>query len=1437
MSPAAPNPGRIEVRGARVHNLRGVDADLPHHRLITITGVSGSGKSSFAFDTVFREGERRFLLTLAAHARLKVTKLERPEVDTLRGLGPALAIGQRLGAPQPRSIVGTATGLWDSLRLILARFAAHPGGVLLTRAHFSFNDPEGACPTCAGLGVVDRVDPDRIVADPRRTLRGGALVPTLKNGYTVYSQVTVDVMNGVCKAHGFDVDTPWQDLTDEQRGVIFYGSNRLVVPFGKHSLESRLKWSGITAKPREEGHYRGLIPVIEETLRRDRNDNILRFVRSERCDDCGGSRLGPVPRAARLGDLGATDLLDAALDDLEGRLSSARAALGSPNAREAFDAIFEPLQRTLHRLLDLGLGHLPLGRGAPSLSNGERQRIRIAQQLDDDLSGLTYVFDEPSVDLHPIARDQLQDVLRRLVDAGDTVITVEHDPDVIRRADHVLELGPGPGRSGGRALFSGPPRQLEGRDTPTGRALAAALPAPLPARDNPSPLWVRGARARNLTGIDVPFLPCGLNVVTGVSGAGKTTLVADVLAPALARALGDRRAEPGAHDRLEGHEAFQQVLTLEARPIGRTPRSNPATYTGLFDVVRKAFAATDEAKARGLTASRFSFNTKGGRCPRCEGAGVERVRMHGLGDVSVTCPACEGRRFDEETLSVLLLGRSIAEVLELDVDAARAALEGLPSAHPFLDALATVGLGYLPIGQPASALSGGEAQRVRLATELARPTRGPTLYVLDEPSRGLHPEDLPGIIGALRRLTEAGHTVVAVEHDPRIWQAADWRIDLGPGAGHRGGRLAYAGPPARAPSDLDHPTARVLRGERARTPRPAAPARPAVIRLEGVRTHNLRGLDVEVSKGALTVVLGPSGAGKSSLAFDSLAAEANHRLTGRLGAHVRRLAARLPRPQLDRAQGLTPTVALRQRPPAAQPRSTVGTLTEVQDLLRLMFSRLGTPAGRTAGALSFNTEAGACPECTGLGFVRRADLDALLTDPSRPALGGAFAGTKIGARLTDPGGQHAAILRAAADRAELDVEAAFEALAPAARRLVLEGDGGPALELVWRFRRGKRTGEHALTASWPGLLGLVQQEYANTQLGKGARLEAVMRRQTCAACEGARLGPRAREVKLAGVDLGSVAGWPTQDILPWIDGLTLDGEAPRAALAALRAELAPRLEALTRLGLGHLAPNRGADTLSSGERMRVELAAQLAAPSAGITFVFDEPSRGLHPRDVQGLLAALRRLVDQGQSTVVLVDHHRAVRRAADHVIALGPGAGPDGGALVYAGPARGAPAAVDEVVIAPPAVPEAPPIRVRGAREHNLRDLDLELPGAGLTALVGPSGAGKSTLLWSVLGAGRAEGLERFGATIELPVAPPTGGSSVAAELGVLETIRARFVRAPEAKAKKLGKSAFALGPAGRCPACKGAGRVTIPLDFLADAESPCEPAQAPAIGRRSCR
>ncbi len=1469
----------IHIRGAREHNLKGLEVRLPRDRLVVITGVSGSGKSSLAFDTIFREGQRRFLQSFSAHARQYLGRLQRARVESIRGLSPTLAVGQQGRLSNPRSTVGTLSEIWDLLRLLYARVGRgpddDPGAPAPPRESrlFSFNTVEGACPECQGLGEQDRVDPELLVADPERSLRQGALVPTTPTGYIVYSQVTIDVLDEVCRAHGFGVDQPWATLTEAQRDVVFYGSDRVEVAFGKHPLESRLRWSGITARPRDTGHYKGLVPTLEEIIQRNRNKNAMRFARSRPCEACGGSRLGPAARAVRVRDTPIARLATWPLPQLAEWLREPFAATQATVA----EPITEAALARLALLDDLGLSYLTLARPAASLSGGEAQRLRLATQVGSRLQGVLYVLDEPSAGLHVRDNQRLLRVLGRLRSQGNSVVVVEHDADVMRAADWIVDIGPDAGQAGGELLYSGPVPGLlaEAPATPSHtRAYLTgerALHAPTQRRPGREALRIRGARGHNLQHIDVELRVGALNGITGVSGAGKSSLVVDTLGRALATRLHGARRRPLPHDGLEGAEAIDKIIVIDQSPIGRTPRSNPATYTKVFDRIRGLFADQPLARERGYGKGRFSFNAKGGRCEACEGAGVQHVGLQLLGDVAVTCEACDGRRFNDETLAVRLQGRSVADVLQMSIDEAHAFFAGEPAVQRVTGTLARLGLGYLRLGQPSTTLSGGEAQRVKLATELARPGTGQTLYLLDEPTTGLHDHDIQRLLEALQGLVDAGNTVVAIEHHPAVIRAADWVVDLGPEGGTQGGRVVAMGPPEQIAATPGSHTGRALsspRGEPSAPPTATSgpgqelgPQGPADLCLSGVTTHNLQGVDVRIPAGSLTVITGVSGSGKSSLALDTLVAEGQRRFTESLSTYARRFLEQLPAPPVRAVAGLSPTVAVTQRRLAPNPRSTVGTLSEVYDLYRLLYARAGVPhcpehdasladgpcpsCGReppgplSASHFSFNHHLGACPTCDGQGVRLRADPQQLVTAPERPLTDGALDGHKTGRFYGEPDGQYVAILRRVGEVHGIDFAVPWRDLSAEARQLAMQGTGDRVYDVVWQYRRGKREGEHRFERPWPGFLALVDEEYARKQADhRGEVMRAVLTERRCPDCGGERLAPLSRAVRVDGQTLGALGRLTVDEARSHFSR----GAGPPTVAPLIQA-IRERLDTLADVGLGYLRPDRRADSLSGGEARRLQLAALLGADLCGITFVLDEPTLGLHAADTAPLICALKRLRDLG-NTVVVVEHDLDVIRAADWILELGPGAGEAGGQVV----AQGTPAAVADgetltaralcATTPPPAAvtPLSPGLQIRGAQVHNLAALRLSVPAGGLVAVTGVSGSGKSSLVFDVIHASAAagaprgcddlQGLEGFERVVRVDDAPigTSNASNPATYSGLFDDLRGIFARSPQARERRYGKGRFSFqSKAGQCSQCKGQGALRTPMGFLADVWVTC--------------
>ncbi|MEU5717030.1 excinuclease ABC subunit UvrA [Streptomyces sp. NPDC020403] len=797
-----PHDPYVRVRGAREHNLRAVDVDIPRDTLTVFTGVSGSGKSSLAFGTIYAEAQRRYFESVAPYARRLIHQVGAPDVGEITGLPPAVSLEQRRSAPGARSSVGTVTTLSNSLRMLFSRAGDYPPGAgRLDSDAFSPNTAAGACPECHGLGRIHRTTEDLLVPDPSLSIREGAIAawPGAWQGKN---------LRDVLDALGHDVDRTWRELDPRDREWILFTDEQPVVTVRPVREAGRIQrpYQGTYMSAR-----RYVLHTFADTRSRTLRAKAERFLTAEPCPVCRGSRLRPEAMAVTFAGRTIADLVSLPLATLTEVL---RAADGDGTAR----VLTADLLARIEPVSELGLGYLSLDRTAPTLSSGELQRLRLATQLRSGLFGVVYVLDEPSAGLHPADTESLLGVLGRLKEAGNSVFVVEHQMDVVRRADWLVDVGPLAGEHGGRVLHSGPPEGLAGvAESATRRFLFDEEPPPARRPRTPAGrITLYGVGLHNVRGVDVSF-PLGvLTAVTGVSGSGKSTLVGEVLAGVLAdRRAADTAEDPGArvaHNcaSAEGLEAVDRLVQVDQRPIGRTPRSNLATYTGLFDVVRKLFAATEAARERGYRAGRFSFNVAGGRCETCQGEGFVSVELLFLPRTYAPCPDCHGARYNPPTLEVTLRGRTIAEVLDLTVEAAAGFLAGTPAAERSLRALLDVGLGYLRLGQPATELSGGEAQRIKLATELQRVRRGHTLYLLDEPTTGLHPADVEVLMRQLHGLVEAGDTVVVVEHDMAVVAGADHVIDLGPGGGDRGGRVVATGTPQQVARAVGSRTAPYL---------------------------------------------------------------------------------------------------------------------------------------------------------------------------------------------------------------------------------------------------------------------------------------------------------------------------------------------------------------------------------------------------------------------------------------------------------------------------------------------------------------------------------------------------------------------------------------------------------------------------------------------------
>ena len=1740
----------IRIRGARQNNLRNLDLDLPLNRLTVVTGVSGSGKSSLVFDTLYAEGQRRYVETFSPYARQFLDRQDRPQVDRIEGVPPAIAIDQTNPVRTSRSTVGTMTELADHFKLLYARgarlycrgcgapverddtdrivaalaqrcaaddprlvvtfpvtvpanfseaeitlllerqgytriHAREPGkggrplsgakgadeatatsegaggGEILhvvqdrfrfgkterarvaeavetalghgkgriavhalrddgesetvwrfsrdlhcadcdihyadpTPGLFSFNSAVGACETCRGFGRVIGVDFGLVIPDEGKTLAEGAVKPWQSPSF----RECQDDLEKMAKKYGVPMDVPVRDLSPEHRHWLLEGDDTW------KSWESSWprKWYGVRRffEWLETKAYKMHIRVL-----------LSRYRSYTECPACHGARLKP---EALLWRLGAVDAGLAVHQLMALPISKVRRFIDTLELPAPLDEATELLLGEIRGRLDyldrVGLSYLTLDRQSRTLSGGEVQRINLTTALGTSLVNTLFVLDEPSIGLHPRDIDRILGVMTRLRDAGNTLVVVEHDPQVMLAADRLLDIGPGPGERGGRIVADATPAAIAANpDSLTGAYLAGrkrvdAGRGARPVREDGPALILRGAAQHNLRGIDVRFPLGSLVCVSGVSGSGKSSLIQDVLYPALARHFGVSGEAPGEHTGLDGVERLRGVVMVDQSPIGKSARSTPVSHVGAWDAIRKQFAALPDARARGYTPGTFSFNAGNGRCPTCTGSGFEHVEMQFLSDVYLRCPDCDGKRYRPEILELQVRGKSVADVLEMTVSEALSFFSDEAEVQRVLAPLADVGLEYLRLGQPVPTLSGGEAQRLKLAGHLAeagvrKPTRrakaganaamteAGLLFLFDEPTTGLHFEDVAVLLRAFDKLLDAGHSLVVIEHNLDVLLAADWLIDLGPEGGEAGGAVVAVGTPATLMDCAASHTGRAMRGwsdtlarasgeAASRSPAgeyasvvtaeaaprgvadagglyqvirsgashtehgehgehtgdaapgaltaasaPVAP-REAAIEIRHAREHNLKDVSLRIPRDKFTVITGLSGSGKSTLAFDIVFGEGQRRYLESLNAYARQFVQPASRPDVDALFGIPPTVAIEQRVSRGGRKSTVGTLTEIQPFLRLLYVKLGTqycpdcdvpvvPQSFDAIVAQAQRDlAGRSVEVLAPLVVNRKGL---YTDLAKWARGkgfeqlrvdGEYLPTRKWPRL-DRYKEHVIDLPVGMVVMRPDNETTLrtqlgEALehGKGVVKLLELGTVG-ATPITFSTKRACPCCGTSFPEPDPRLFSYnAKHGWCPSCYGTGLKLvakvddpdaldlgdaEGVAGDETCPACEGARLNPVARGVRFRDRGIHALSALSVERAAAFFETLVLEGREVDIG-RDLTAEIRARLAFLQQVGLGYLALDRGAPTLSGGEAQRIRLAAQLGSNLRGVCYILDEPTIGLHPRDNRLLLDTLEALRERG-NTLLVVEHDEDTIRRADHVIDLGPGAGVRGGRVVAEGRLADLEAAPESATGACLRSPLVHPLRprrelavdhpcliVEGASLHNLQNVRAKVPLGRLSVVTGVSGSGKSTLARDVLlaslatrlpgvgkppadrprGRGRGRtagkgaddpaglavdaaprnigcaaihGWEAVGRVLEVDQTPigKTPRSCPATYVGFWDAIRKLFADTFDARTSGWTASRFSFNTgAGRCPVCEGQGQITVEMNFLPDVKLPCD-------------
>jgi len=1507
----------IRLRGARQNNLSNIDLDLPLGQLIVVTGPSGSGKSSLAFDTLYAEGQRRYVETFSPYTRQFLERMDKPRADLIEGIPPAIAIEQVNGVKTTRSTVGTITEINDYLKLLFPRVAqatcpscerrVNPetpgsivdeilrdfsgkqvlivfgvpvpaktapqdffdflrgqsylrvlvdGAVLRTDeapnlkklpavvrviqdrveisganrsrlaeavesalrlgqgkieildsptgtprpistgwhcAHcdldirppspglFSFNNPLGACPECRGFGRIIGIDWMRVMPDRSLSIAAG-LVKPFQSGQSLECQK--DLLRAAARRE-VDIHTAFEDLPKSDQDWLINGEGKAT----GDELWQNGQWYGV------KGYFEWL---ESKTYKMHVRVFLSRYRSYQPCPTCKGGRFQPETLNYRLepAHLTLPDVAHTAARDLVPMFES----LSLPPEDASATLLRDQVLFRLRYLCDVGLGYLTLDRPTRTLSGGEIERVNLTTCLGASLVNTLFVMDEPSVGLHPRDTSRLVKIMEALRDKGNTLIVVEHEEAVMQAADYIVDIGPGRGNAGGKVIFSGPRSAFDAADSLTADYLLGRKQIAVPAkrRKPASFIKLKGIRHHNLQGTNAE-IPLGvLCCVTGVSGSGKSSLVNDVLYRNLAGEAPDEHDAPGYCRSIKGDETIEEVIMVDQSPLARSPRSTPAVYLGVYDAVREAFGTHPDALAAGLSPSSFSFNAGDGRCARCAGLGYEKVEMQFLSDLFLKCPECEGKRFQPHVLKILINGKSVHDVLEMTGREALEFFKGNARVINPLQILADVGLDYLRLGQPVNALSGGESQRLKLAAHLSGKRESGALLIFDEPTTGLHFDDIAQLLKVFQRLVEEGNHLIVIEHNLEVIKTADWIVDLGPEAGDRGGHIVAAGTPEEVAKCKESLTGQFLaphltpRGRRKLSAPPKAEApvvRDKSIRVIGAREHNLKNISVPIPREKMVVVTGLSGSGKSTLAFDILFAEGQRRFLDSMSAYARQFVDQMEKPDVDAIEGLPPTVAIEQRVTRGGGKSTVATVTEIYHFLRLLFAKLGVQhcpdchvpvEKQTISAITATVSALAkkgsvkilAPLVKGRkGFhtkvaqaALRQGIETLLVDGK---LMSANNFTKlerfkehtidavVGEVSAAKAGEIQEILKKALDIGKgsaraVESDGKSHVLSSAMNCPSCSRAFEPLDPRLFSFNSPHGWCQHCRG------FGEVWQDFQAKEYDSVLEAELAEERghenleegeaRPCPICKGARLNETARNVMLQDRSITDIVGAPAGQARDVVRDFRFRGTSKQIAQDIIP-EVIQRLEFLDQVGLGYLTLDRGANTLSGGESQRIRLAAQLGSNLRGVLYVLDEPTIGLHARDNNRLLDALETLASNGNS-LVIVEHDDETMRRADHIIDLGPGAGSRGGEIVASGSLKDILASKLSLTGKCLREPMRHPVRgsrrglddvegwvtLKGASRHNLKNVDVSIPLQRLSVISGISGSGKSTLVRGVL-------------------------------------------------------------------------------------------------------
>lgn len=1603
MSPSKSNKQPdIELFKVSTHNLKDIDIKIPSGKIIVITGVSGSGKSSLAFDTIYIEGQRRYLQSLSHRVRRHLENFPKPPAKKITGMCPTIAIEQKTAGKNPRSTVGTVTAVYDYLRLIFSRLgdlycpvslekitpisrrqiceeifsqpdgshwmilaniasnkrgsfkdecalllkkgfsrvridqnfyhlsddvislnekASHTVDVVIDRISiqkenkhriqeaidaaldmgkgvlslynpktkeelvyseyayspkskiyyrplepedFSFNHPRGMCDVCHGLGELKEFSLDLII-DPEKSVEEDFCLvaphyDTVKWG---------NIYDNIARIFRFSTKTPWKKLSQEAKDILLYGDptdkwHRMLFchPDTGKTWTDFVRWRGIFHEAKTR---------LSESSSDSYKKKMENLMTHSVCHGCHGARIKPYPRVTRFRNKTIVDLCSMMIKDLIIFFESL--SLSQKEEIIAYDIIQEILTR-LQFLQNVGLEYLTLHRSAPTLSGGESQRIRLASGVGFGLVNTAYILDEPSIGLHPMDTKRLIDTLKMLRDKGNTVIVVEHDEEMIREADWVIDMGPLAGHLGGEVVAQGDVSHImKAKKSLTADFLSGreCIPIPKKIREPKGFLTVKKAEYHNLKSVNVSIPLQVLTVVTGVSGSGKSSLILETLYPAVYNHINRSNEICGAHKSISGLDQIDKVICIDQSPIGRTPRSNPGTYVKVLDAIRDLFAELPQSKMYGYTKGFFSFNVKEGSCPKCHGLGFIKIDMDFMEDEWVVCPQCNQNRFDNRVLSVLYKGKNIRDVLDMSILEALEFFQEIPPVYKKLETLCEVGLGYLSLGQSSTELSGGEAQRLKLCKELMRPAKGHTLYVLDEPTTGLHMADIQKLIPLLQRLCSRGNSMIIIEHNLDIIKCADWIIDLGPGGGENGGKVLFSGTVQKACQE-NSLTGKALKAYLAEnSPTKKAKKTSSFVDsnmvIEGASQNNLKDVSLSIPKNQIVAFTGPSGSGKTSLALDTIYAEAQRRYVDSLSPYMKKFIPQRPKASVENMEGLSPSIALEQKRHSHNPRSTLGTMTEIHDFLRILYARLGVAhCPETGEEIKHITVEYVAKKVCELPEKTKFSLLAPVEIPK----GEDF--SAFSKRLQNQG-----YLRIRLNKKfyELDDKIPYRSSVKNSIEVVVD-----------RLRVQKdidtRLLESLQTASFLGNQQIIictekkdfffNLDFALESTGDSFKpithksfsfnssdgmcmscygLGFLEDDEVCPDCSGERLNPLSRAVTIHETSLPKLCQMPLDEACLFLQ----DIDAKESVLKEVLDSIKTRFMFLMDLGLGYLALDRSAPTLSGGEMQRAQIARQLGSGLTGILYVLDEPTIGLHPYNNEMLQKSLEKLRDLGNS-VLLVEHDPLTLKKADRIYDFGPKSGRLGGELLAEGSyteiLKNKNSLTGLYLSGKKSMPKEPSKRdvkdaflIKDAHLHNLQHIQCAIPKKAMTCVTGISGSGKSTLVHELIYSAidynlslrkkkknlktdyaHFENIDDFDQVIFIDQAPIgiTMRSDICTYSDLLTPLRMFFSQLPDAQARGLLPMHFSYyHKKGMCPKCRGLGSQIISLQFMPDAEVLC--------------